>query len=127
MKRNKTGGRRKGTPNKVSLSLKQAVLDTFEKLGGIRHMVAWAKKNPNDFYRLAARLIPPGVPVQIDGLYGPIAQQGNAVIRSMAAGAITPEQAGTIMQALAAQARVIEVDELERRVKALEERQNAKH
>lgn len=126
MKRKKTGGRRKGTPNRVSLTLRQAVLDTFERLGGLRHMVAWAKKNPNDFYRLAARLIPPGVPVLIEGLEGPVADQGAAVIKSMAAGTITPEQASTIMQALAAQARVIEVDELERRVKALEERQNAR-
>ena len=126
MKGTKTGGRKKGTPNKVSLSLKQAVLETFERLGGVQHMFTWAKEHSGDFYRMAARLVPPGVPVHIEGLEGPLAAQGSAVVKAMAAGTITPEQASTVMQALVAQARVFEVDELERRVKALEERQNVK-
>jgi len=127
MKGNKTGGRKKGTTNKVSLSLKQAVLETFEKLGGVQHMATWAKENPSEFYRIAARLVPPGVPVQVEGLQGSLATQGGAVVKAMAAGTITPEQANTIMQTLAAHARVIEVDELERRVKSLEDKTHGKH
>ncbi|MBI3044200.1 MAG: hypothetical protein HYY78_15375 [Betaproteobacteria bacterium] len=123
MKGTKTGGRTKGTPNKVSLSLKQAVLDTFQKLGGITHMVTWAQENPSEFYRIAARLVPPGVPVCIDGLEGALVNQGAAVVKAMAAGTITPEQASTVMQVLSAQAKVIEIDELDRRVKSLEDRQ----
>src|SRR4051812_40778050 len=69
----KTGGRQHGTPNKITLTLKQAVLETFEKLGGAKHMTGWAEKFPSDFYRIAARLIPPGVPVLIDGLDGSLA------------------------------------------------------
>ena len=49
-----------------------------------------------------------------------MADQGKIVLARMVAGAITPEQASTIMQALSAQARIVEVDELERRVAALE-------
>lgn len=115
-----------GTPNRVSLSIKYAVLETFEKLGGVRHMITWAKNNSGDFYRLAARLVPPGVPVQIDGLDGNLAVQGAAVIKAMSAGTITPEQASTVMQALSAQARIIEVDDLEQRVKALEDKSHGK-
>lgn len=127
MKGAKTGGRKHGTLNKVSLSLKQAVLETFGRLGGVAHMVAWAKKNPSEFYRMAARLVPPGVPVHIEGLDGPLVAQGAAVVKAMAAGTITPEQASTIMQTLSAQARAVAVDELERRVKALEEKTNGKN
>ena len=52
------GGRRKGTPNKVSGSVKEAVLETFMQLGGVTHMAEWAGKNPGDFYRILARLLP---------------------------------------------------------------------
>ena len=54
----KTGGRKKGTPNKLTLSVKEAVLETFQNLGGIDHMTEWAQENPTDFYRIAAKLIP---------------------------------------------------------------------
>lgn len=54
----KTGGRQKGTPNKYTLSMKDAVLETFAQLGEVKHMVAWATENPSDFYRIAAKLIP---------------------------------------------------------------------
>jgi hypothetical protein len=60
----KTGGRQKGTPNKIAGSIKQAVLDTFNDIGGIRHMKKWAKKQPTEFYRLAGRLIPTETKVQ---------------------------------------------------------------
>jgi hypothetical protein len=45
------------------------------------------------------------------------------VIEAMAAGTIAPSQASTIMQAISAQARVIEIDELERRITAIEKAQ----
>jgi hypothetical protein len=69
------------------------------------------------------RILPPlksvdrPVPLPLpDGL----AAQGRAIIEAMGHGSITPEEAASIMSAVAAQARVIEVDELERRVAALE-------
>ena len=60
------GGRQKGTPNKISLSVKQAILDTFTALGGVEHMRAWAEEHPPDFYKIAARLIP----TEITGMDG---------------------------------------------------------
>ena len=98
----------------------------FDEMGGTKSLLEWATGNPGDFYRLASRLVPPGMPVRIEGLQGGLATQGAAVVKAMAAGEITPEQASTIMTAIAAQARVIEVDELERRVKSLEENANVK-
>ena len=54
----KVGGRRSGTPNKLTTTFRQAVLTTFENLGGIDGLTDWAAENPTEFYKIAARLIP---------------------------------------------------------------------
>ncbi len=48
------------------------------------------------------------------------ANLGRAVLRAMAAGDVTPDQASVMMAAISAHSRIVEVDELERRVAALE-------
>ena len=54
----KTGGRQVGTPNKVTAIFKDAVRTVYEDIGGNAAFAEWAKENPTDFYRIAARLIP---------------------------------------------------------------------
>lgn len=54
----KTGGRQKGTPNRVTATAKEAMQLAFEGLGGVDALTAWARKNQTDFYKLYARLIP---------------------------------------------------------------------
>ena len=54
----KTGGRQVGTPNKVTAIFKDAVRTVYEDIGGNTAFAAWAKENPTEFYRIAARLIP---------------------------------------------------------------------
>jgi hypothetical protein len=54
----KTGGRKKNTPNKTTAAFKTAVLMAFEGTGGTGALVRWAKKNPTEFYKICARLIP---------------------------------------------------------------------
>ena len=54
----KTGGRQVGTPNKVTAIFKDAVRTVYEDIGGHAAFAAWAKENPTEFYRIAARLIP---------------------------------------------------------------------
>jgi hypothetical protein len=51
-------GRPKGSQNKISLRIKEAIIETFAALGGVSHMTQWARENPSEFYRLAARLVP---------------------------------------------------------------------
>ncbi|SAL19369.1 hypothetical protein AWB71_00930 [Caballeronia peredens] len=63
-------------------------------------------------------------PVELPALTGSLAEQGDAVMRAMAAGAITPDQAQAVMQVLAAQVRIIEADDLEKRIAALEGKEN---
>lgn len=61
-------------------------------------------------------------PIGISGLTGSLAEQGQAVLSAMAAGEITPDEANSVMAAIAAQVRIVEADELEKRIAALEER-----
>jgi len=61
-------------------------------------------------------------PVRIGPLTGELADQGRTVLAALSEGRLTPTQAATVMQAIASQCRIIEIDELARRVAALEER-----
>jgi hypothetical protein len=63
-------------------------------------------------------------PISIGGLSGSLAEQGQAVLAAMAAGSITPDEANAVMQAIAAQVRIVEADELEKRIAALEGNNN---
>lgn len=51
-------GRPKGSKNKVTKAFKDAVLETFVALGGVPALTKWARRQPTDFYKIAARLIP---------------------------------------------------------------------
>lgn len=60
----KTGGRKKGQPNKVTRDARDAMEQAFlrleyaESAGGVDSLAAWATDNPDKFYALWARLIP---------------------------------------------------------------------
>lgn len=59
----KTGGRRKGTPNKTTATIKEAITSVYADLQAETgqehgHFLAWAKDSPTEFYKLAAKLIP---------------------------------------------------------------------
>jgi hypothetical protein len=50
-------GKPKGTKHTMTV-FKEAVCTVYQDIGGDRSFAAWAKKNPTDFYKIAARLIP---------------------------------------------------------------------
>lgn len=54
----KTGGRQRGTSNKLTRDAKQAFQFAFNEIGGEAHLAAWAMENTTEFYKLFARLIP---------------------------------------------------------------------
>lgn len=54
----KTGGRQKGSLNRVTTAFKDAVRIVYDDIGGHSAFAAWARENPTEFYRIAARLIP---------------------------------------------------------------------
>jgi hypothetical protein len=70
------------------------------------------------------RLIPPAksrdAPVDVGPLSGSLTDHGRTILTALSEQRITPDEASALMQAVAAQARIIEVDELEKRIAALE-------
>ena len=65
-KRTKTGGRKKGTPNKTTVELKAAVMHAFETVGGESYLVHVAETDPRTFCSLLARVLPAELKTSID-------------------------------------------------------------
>lgn len=60
--RSKTG-RKKGTPNKATAAVKEAIIEAFERSGGVDYLVTIAKDDPRTFCTLLGKVIP----MQVDG------------------------------------------------------------
>jgi len=59
--RKKTGGRRKGTANKVTTSLKEAILEAARRAGDgdmVNYLETQAKANPGPFIALLGKVLP---------------------------------------------------------------------
>lgn len=54
----KFGGRKKGTPNKVTATVRDALMVAFEKAGGVDYLVRMADEEPKAFMTLLARTVP---------------------------------------------------------------------
>lgn len=115
-------GRPRGVVDK-RVALRKLLEPHAEKL--VRRVVALALKGNAAALRLCLeRLIPAlktrDAPVDVGQLSGPLTDQGHTILSALGEQRITPDEAATLMQAVAAQARIVEVDGLERRVAALE-------
>ena len=73
--------------------------------------------------RLCAPLRPTDRLITIEGMAGTtdLSGKGELILVNVAKGEITPSEAQHLMTAISSQARIIEVDELERRVAELEQ------
>lgn len=76
MEKRKFGGRKKGSVNHFTRSVREVMAETFDRMQLLPevNLLSWAKDNPTEFYKLAAKLIPiqleteekqPGVIIQI--------------------------------------------------------------
>lgn len=54
----KTGGRKKGTPNKLTKELKDLILGALDKSGGEQYLIDQAKENPTAFLTLVGKVLP---------------------------------------------------------------------
>ena len=54
----KTGGRAKGTPNKVSLTIKEQLLEALGEVGGVEYLKKIAREDPRTFCGLIGRILP---------------------------------------------------------------------
>jgi hypothetical protein len=66
-KRPKYGGRQKGGQNKVTTTLKLAIMATFDKVGGEKYLEQVAKDDPKTFCALLAKILPAEIRAEIDG------------------------------------------------------------
>lgn len=57
-------GRLPGFPNKTTVSVKAALEAAFLGLGGVPALIAWAEKEPAEFYRLWGKLLPRNVTIE---------------------------------------------------------------
>jgi hypothetical protein len=62
------------------------------------------------------------MPSRLEGMTSTLGEQGQVILRAMADGLLAPGQAAQLLGAVAAQAKIIEVDEHARRLDALEQR-----
>lgn len=54
----KTGGRQKGTPNKITRDIREAVLQSFEIVGGAQYLAEQARANPVAYLSLVGKVLP---------------------------------------------------------------------
>jgi len=65
-------------------------------------------------------LKPVGLPLAV-ACRDSLSEQGRSVLEAASSGQVSPEQADRLLSAISKQARVVEIDELVRRVEALED------
>ena len=61
-------GRKPGVPNKLSSTVKENVIEVFNRMGGVEQMAIWATDNPNQFYNIYAKILP--MQTEISGIDG---------------------------------------------------------
>lgn len=54
----KTGGRQKGTPNRMTGALKDMILGALSDAGGQKYLVTQARDNPAAFLTLVGKVLP---------------------------------------------------------------------
>lgn len=63
----KTGGRKKGTPNKLTATVKNAIAMAADDLGGKDRLVAWAKEDTANERAFWTQIYPKLLPYQVEG------------------------------------------------------------
>jgi len=62
----KTGGRKAGTPNKLTKTIKAAIEEAFDEVGGVAYLVQMAKDQPVAFMTLLGKVLPNQVEAKVD-------------------------------------------------------------
>jgi hypothetical protein len=80
----KTGGRKKGTPNKTTKALKEMILGALDQAGGEAYLLQQARENPNAFLTLVGKVLPttlagdPNNPVTVTTIKRVIVRPGDS-------------------------------------------------
>jgi hypothetical protein len=82
------------------------------------------KARADIYFRLLDKCLPNlrpvDMPITLPFLGGTLTEDGRAVLTAIGQGDLSPQEAVSLLSALTAQARILEVDELENRIAALE-------
>ena len=81
----RTSGRKAGTPNKVTATIKEAVLLSFERLGGAAYLEEVARRDPRTYCALLGKVLPRN-PLAPESGAGTVATLSDAEIRQKVAG-----------------------------------------
>lgn len=63
----KTGGRQKGSLNKITTTAKDAIAAAAESLGGTDRLVLWVKEDPSNEKVFWGTIYPKLLPLQVNG------------------------------------------------------------
>jgi hypothetical protein len=68
-KKPESSGRKEGSVNKLTKTVKERVLEVFNELQDDpqANLLSWAKDEPTEFYKIAAKLIPADINAKVDG------------------------------------------------------------
>jgi len=63
----KKGGRKKGTPNKQTADMRAAMVEAFDKAGGVEWLVKLSQDDPRTFAGLVGKIIPNEIKATVEG------------------------------------------------------------
>lgn len=63
----RTGGRKKGTPNRLTMQAKEAIAFAFDGLGGAQGLLDWANESDDNKRVFLTQLFPKIVPLEVQG------------------------------------------------------------
>lgn len=89
------GGRAKGTPNKVTRTVKEAIAYAAEGLGGADRLVAWAKEDAANERAFWSSIYPKLLPLQLTGEGGGAIQHDHTHGMDKDAGSLIDKIRGT--------------------------------
>ena len=92
-------GRLPGYPNKVTISVKAALEAAFDGLGGVPALIAWAEKEPGEFYRLWGKLLPRNISIEGGAQLGIVILPPLGASTATASASIRPADAVEVLEA----------------------------
>ena len=69
------GGRQKGTPNKVTVDVKAAILGAFHALGGVAYLEKIGHENPPVFCALLGKTLPKDIKAEVAYTLGALIEE----------------------------------------------------
>jgi len=60
-------GRPKGSANKLTRDIREAISQAFDKAGGVDYLVKQSRENPQAFLTLLGKIVPAEVKASLDG------------------------------------------------------------